>query len=53
MTTQAGAAVATAVSQADKPPKTVKGSPKWGDWILRIVAGLVPLPTRRRTRCPG
>ena len=41
MTTQAGAAVATAVDQVDKPPKTVKGSPKWGDWILRIVAGLV------------
>ncbi len=37
MTTQAMAAVGTA------EPKTVKGSPKWGDLILRIVAGLVLL----------
>ncbi|GFG54844.1 ABC transporter permease [Mycolicibacterium agri] len=43
MTTQAGAVVSTAAEQVDQPPKTVKGSPKWGDWILRIVAGLVLL----------
>jgi spermidine/putrescine transport system permease protein len=43
MTTQAGAAVANAADQVDKAPKTVKGSPKWGDVVLRIVAGLVLL----------
>ena len=43
MTTQAGAAVANAADQVDKPPKTVKGSPKWGDVVLRVVAGLVLL----------
>jgi spermidine/putrescine transport system permease protein len=43
MTTQAGAAVTTAVDQVDQPPKTVKGNPKWGDWILRFVAALVLL----------
>jgi spermidine/putrescine transport system permease protein len=43
MTTQAGAAVASAVDQADKAPKAVKGSPKWGDVALRVVAGLVLL----------
>ena len=43
MTTQAGAAVANAADQADKAPKTVKGSPKWGDVLLRVVAGLVLL----------
>ena len=43
MTTQAGAAVAHAADQVDKPPKTVKGSPKWGDVGLRVVAGLVLL----------
>ena len=43
MTTQAGAAVANAADQADKPPKTIKGSPKWGDVVLRVVAGLVLL----------
>jgi spermidine/putrescine transport system permease protein len=43
MTTQAGAAVASAVDQADKAPETVKGSPKWGDVALRVVAGLVLL----------
>jgi spermidine/putrescine transport system permease protein len=42
MTTQAGAAVATAVGEPPKP-KTVKGTPKWGDLVLRIVAGLVLL----------
>jgi spermidine/putrescine transport system permease protein len=42
LTTQAGAAVATALEQAPEP-KTVKGSPKWGDILLRIVAGLVLL----------
>jgi spermidine/putrescine transport system permease protein len=42
MTTQAGAAVATALEQTPQP-KTVKGSPKWGDILLRIVAGLVLL----------
>jgi spermidine/putrescine transport system permease protein len=35
MTTQAMAEVGTA------EPKKVKGSPKWGDLLLRIVAGLV------------
>jgi len=43
MTTQAGAAVANAAQEADSAPKTVKGSPKWGDWVLRIVAALVLL----------
>ena len=37
MTTQAMTAVGTA------EPKTVKGSPKWGDLILCIAAGLVLL----------
>ncbi|MEW5812289.1 MAG: ABC transporter permease [Actinomycetota bacterium] len=42
MTTQAGAAVATAAGQ---PPtaKTVKARRNWGDVLLRIVAGLVLL----------
>ena len=35
MTTQATAAVGTA------EPKTIKGSPRWGDLLLRVVAGLV------------
>lgn len=43
MTTQAGAAVANAAEGADKAPKTVKGSPKWGDIVLRVIAGLVLL----------
>lgn len=43
MTTQAGAAVANAAKEADKAPKTVKGSPKWGDIVLRVVAGFVLL----------
>jgi spermidine/putrescine transport system permease protein len=43
MTTQAGAAVANAANQVDKAPKTVKGSPKWGDVVLRVVAALVLL----------
>ena len=43
MTTQAGAAVANAAENVDAPPKTVKGSPKWGDLVLRIVAALVLL----------
>jgi spermidine/putrescine transport system permease protein len=43
MTTQAGAAVANAADQVDKPPKTVKGSPKWGDVMLRVIAALVLL----------
>lgn len=42
MTTQAGAAVAAAAEQPPRP-KTVRGTPKWGDWSLRIVAGLVLL----------
>lgn len=42
MTTQAGAAVAVAAEQPPTP-KAVKGMPKWGDWSLRIVAGLVLL----------
>ncbi|MFY9917711.1 MAG: ABC transporter permease [Mycobacterium sp.] len=43
MTTQGGAAVANAADQADRAPKTVKGSPKWGDVVLRVVAALVLL----------
>ncbi|MDO3635728.1 ABC transporter permease [Mycolicibacterium arseniciresistens] len=43
MTTQAGAAVAAAAQEAGQPAKTIKGSPRWGDWALRIVAGLVLL----------
>ena len=43
MTTQADAAVSPAAKDADKVPKTVKGSPKWGDVILRVIAGLVLL----------
>jgi spermidine/putrescine transport system permease protein len=43
MTTQAGAAVANAAETLDEAPQTVKGSPKWGDLALRIVAGLVLL----------
>jgi spermidine/putrescine transport system permease protein len=39
---QAGAAPAAAAGEA-APPKTVKGTRKWGDWSLRIVAGLVLL----------
>lgn len=39
---QAAAAPAAAAGGA-APPKTVKGGPKWGDWSLRIVAGLVLL----------
>jgi spermidine/putrescine transport system permease protein len=42
VTTQAGAAVATAAEQPVKP-KIVKGGPKWGDLVLRIVAALVLL----------
>jgi spermidine/putrescine transport system permease protein len=40
MTTQAGAAVATALEQPVEP-KAVKGGRKWGDLVLRIVAGVV------------
>ncbi|CAA0134298.1 Inner membrane ABC transporter permease protein YdcV [Mycolicibacterium vanbaalenii] len=40
MTTQAGAAVATA-TQHDAHPKSVKARRKWGDVLLRIVAALV------------
>jgi spermidine/putrescine transport system permease protein len=43
MTIQAGAAVAAAAQEAGQPAKTIKGSPRWGDWALRIVAGLVLL----------
>jgi spermidine/putrescine transport system permease protein len=43
VTTQADAAVSPAAKDADKVPKTVKGSPKWGDIVLRVVAGLVLL----------
>ena len=42
MTTQAGAAVATAAQQPPHP-KTVKARRNWGDILLRIVAGLVLL----------
>jgi spermidine/putrescine transport system permease protein len=43
MTTQADAAVPQAAKDPDKVPKTVKGSPKWGDLVLRVIAGLVLL----------
>jgi spermidine/putrescine transport system permease protein len=43
MTTQAGAAVAAAAHEVGQPAKKVKGTPRWGDWALRIVAGLVLL----------
>lgn len=43
MTTQAGAAVAAAAQEAGQPAKTIRGTPRWGDWALRIVAGLVLL----------
>ena len=42
MTTQAGAAVATAIKQSSEP-KLVKGGRKWGDLILRVIAALVLL----------
>ena len=42
MTTQAGAAVATAIEQPSEP-KLVKGGRKWGDLILRVIAALVLL----------
>ncbi|GAB3224562.1 ABC transporter permease [Mycolicibacterium hippocampi] len=42
MTTQAGAAVATAAQQ-DPRPKKLKSRRNWGDVLLRIVAGLVLL----------
>jgi len=38
VTTLAGTAVAAAAE-----PKTIKGQSRWGEWILRIVAGLVLL----------
>ena len=38
MTTLAGTAVAAAAE-----PKTIKGPSRWGEWILRIVVGLVLL----------
>lgn len=40
MTTQAGAAIATA-AQPEPSPKTVKARRNWGDVLLRIVAALV------------
>jgi spermidine/putrescine transport system permease protein len=43
MTTHASAPASQTAKDADKAPKTVKGSPKWGDLVLRIVAGLVLL----------
>lgn len=42
MTTQAGAAVATAAQQTPSP-KQVKARRNWGDLLLRVVAGLVLL----------
>ncbi|MGB2919837.1 MAG: ABC transporter permease [Mycobacterium sp.] len=42
MTTQAGAAVATAAQQEPRP-KRLKSRRNWGDVLLRIVAGLVLL----------
>ncbi|BBY77462.1 ABC transporter permease [Mycolicibacterium parafortuitum] len=42
MTTQAGAAIATAAQQ-DPAPKKVRIGPNWGDLLLRAAAGLVLL----------
>ena len=42
MTTQAGAAVATAATQPPQPKK-VRARRNWGDGVLRLVAGLVLL----------
>ncbi len=42
MTTQAGAAIATA-AQHDPAPKKVRIGPNWGDLLLRAAAGLVLL----------
>ncbi|MDG4666626.1 ABC transporter permease [Mycobacterium sp. 236(2023)] len=42
MTTQAGAAIATAAQQ-DPAPKKVRTGPNWGDLMLRVAAGLVLL----------
>ena len=42
MTTQAGAAIATAAQQ-DPVPKKVRIGPNWGDLLLRVAAGLVLL----------
>ena len=42
MTTQAGAAVATAAAQPPQPKK-VRARRAWGDGVLRLVAGLVLL----------
>ncbi|MGQ9349359.1 ABC transporter permease [Mycolicibacterium gilvum] len=42
MTTQAGAALATAAQQ-DPAPKKVRTGPNWGDLLLRVAAGLVLL----------
>ncbi|MCV7151024.1 ABC transporter permease [Mycolicibacterium pyrenivorans] len=42
MTTQAGAAIATAAQQPPRAKK-VKGRRNWGDLLLRLVAGLVLL----------
>lgn len=40
MTTQAGAAISSAMDQLPSP-KRVKGFPRYGDWVLRVIAGLV------------
>jgi spermidine/putrescine transport system permease protein len=40
MTSQGGAAIAAA---HPAEPKTIKGTPKWGDWVLRLIAGLILL----------
>lgn len=42
MTTQAGAALASAAEQ-DPAPKKVRTGPNWGDLLLRVAAGLVLL----------
>ncbi len=42
MTSQGVPVIVEAIEQPT-PPKSIKGSPKWGDLILRIVAGLVLL----------
>lgn len=42
MTTQAGAALASAAQQ-DPAPKKVRTGPNWGDLLLRVAAGLVLL----------
>jgi spermidine/putrescine transport system permease protein len=43
MTSQGMPVVVEAVERPATEPKTIKGSPRWGDLLLRVVAGLVLL----------